>query len=582
MKFLNYAVTLILFGLFTNIYSQVLSVKETYRGDSRTIINDDAQIIEINSTLEIQVSKGKLNNAIKKNIPDIIETVKLESKLISLKQALQNKSAVISILEQQMPTVEKQKPFFKIVDGFLTAVQVDPYLSSRYEELANEYFTSQFFTEGNPLDSYILSNLNNDVLSIEAELKTIELYKYNISVMAFKKGQSGGDRVHIQNYDTYSNRNYFNVERWVTNLSVEDQQQLGALAEIARENNKREFELFETLKKKLLNELSSISCVISLKNNIIKFIKNIELNDFIPPKVKTEIFAVKAAISQFQSLYQLLKRDIRQWNITVLLNIEDQMLTVIESIKSIDKTIVDLKTLINQTASAPTFMPLMDELNNFYAKIQIDIASLENGIALLFGLQTNYIANKSIGDEAMSFSLDNLPEKGFINLKDTGKRQNCNELLIEMVLRMASTMENAPEQIFTLEQRTFIMQLISARSEIAVGLIFASLFNKADLNLQSNRDFFYAPSASLLLKFGSSKSYFYNEFLDFGVGLNIASPDFDTDGIQELGVGLITTAFNDILSVGINYNVTIDNFYWFFGINLPFNIPGLPVNTITN
>jgi len=582
MKFLNYAVTLILFGLFTNIYSQVLSVKETYKGDSRTIINDDAQIIEINSTLEIQVSKGKLNNAIKKNIPDIIETVKLESKLISLKQALQNKSAVISILEQQMPTVEKQKPFFKIVDGFLTAVQVDPYLSSRYEELANEYFTSQFFTEGNPLDSYILSNLNNDVLSIEAELKTIELYKYNISVMAFKKGQSGGDRVHIQNYDTYSNRNYFNVERWVTNLSVEDQQQLGALAEIARENNKREFKLFETLKKKLLNELSSISCVISLKNNIIKFIKNIELNDFIPPKVKTKIFAVKAAISQFQSLYQLLKRDIRQWNITVLLNIEDQMLTVIESIKSIDKTIVDLKTLINQTASAPTFMPLMDELNNFYAKIQIDIASLENGIALLFGLQTNYIANKSIGDEAMSFSLDNLPEKGFINLKDTGKRQNCNELLIEMVLRMASTMDNAPEQIFTLEQRTFIMQLISARSEIAVGLIFASLFNKADLNLQSNRDFFYAPSASLLLKFGSSKSYFYNEFLDFGVGLNIASPDFDTDGIQELGVGLITTAFNDILSVGINYNVTIDNFYWFFGINLPFNIPGLPVNTITN
>ena len=582
MKFLNYAVTLILFGLFTNIYSQVLSVKETYKRDSRTIINDDAQIIEINSTLEIQVSKEKLNNAIKKKFPDIIETVKLESKLISLKQALQNKSAVISILEQQMPTVEKQKPFFKILDGFLTAVQVDPYLSSRYEELANEYFTSQFFTEGNPLDSYILSNLNNNVLSIEAELKTIELYKYNISVMAFKKGQSGGDRVHIQNYDTYSNRNYFNVERWVTNLSVEDQQQLGALAEIARENNKREFELFETLKKKLLNELSSISCVISLKNNIIKFIKNIELNDFIPPKVKTKIFAVKAAISQFQSLYQLLKRDIRQWNITVLLNIEDQMLTVIESIKSIDKTIVDLKTLINQTASAPTFMPLMDELNNFYAKIQIDIASLENGIALLFGLQTNYIANKSIGDEAMSFSLDNLPEKGFINLKDTGKRQNCNELLIELVLRMASTMDNAPEQIFTLEQRTFIMQLISARSEIAVGLIFASLFNKADLNLQSNWDFFYAPSASLLLKFGSSKSYFYNEFLDFGVGLNIASPDFDTDGIQELGVGLITTAFNDILSVGINYNVTIDNFYWFFGINLPFNIPGLPVNTITN
>jgi hypothetical protein len=49
---------------------------------------------------------------------------------------------------------------------------------------------------------------------------------------------------------------------------------------------------------------------------------------------------------------------------------------------------------------------------------------------------------------------------GYVNLKGTDKRQNGDELLIEMILRMPSTVKDAPEQIFTLEQREFTMQLI--------------------------------------------------------------------------------------------------------------------------
>ncbi|WP_179008526.1 hypothetical protein [Winogradskyella forsetii] len=582
MKILKYTITLILVSLFANMYGQILSVTETYRGDSRKIPIDAAQIVEINSTLEVEVSKVKLLEIIKSQFPQLNETVDLESKLISLQQALQNQSAVISILENQMPTVEEQKTFFEIMDGFLNDVQSDPFLSSLYNELAAEFFTTQAFAEGNLLEPYILSNLNNDILSIESELKAIETDKYKVSVVAYKKDESGGDRVHIQNYDTYSNRDYFTVERWVTSLSVEDQQQLEALAEIARENNEREFQLFQTLKAKLLNEFGSISCVVSFKNNSIQFVQNIELNDVVPAEIKAKIVEIQVVINQFETLYHLLKTELSQWNIAALLTIKDQVLSVVESLKNIDTIISDVKTLVSQTNLASDFAPLLTEFNSCYGEVQTNIKKLENGIALLFGLQTNYIANKSIGDEVISFSLDNLPEKGFINLKGTGKRQNSDELLIEMILRLPSTVENAPEQIFTLEQRELTMQLIGARSEVAVGLIFANPFNKGDLNLQSDRDFFYAPSASVLLKFGSSKSYFYNEFLDFGVGLNFASPDFNTDGSPEFGVGVITTAFKDIISVGINYNTTIDNFYWFFGINLPFNLPGLPVNTIKN
>jgi len=582
MRYLKLLLFLVLIGVFPVSFAQILSVTESYKGDKRTISIDDKQIIEINSTLEVQVSKENLLDAIQSQFPELNETVEMESRLLQLEQALRNQSAAISILENQLATAEEQKTFFEIMDDFFNEIQANPYLSNRYEELSAEFFTTQSIAEGAQLEPYVFSNLNNDILNIEEELQTVEAQKYTVSVVAFKKDASGGDRVHIQNYDTYTNRDFFTVERWVTSLSDDDKQRLQELAEIARENNQREFELFRTLKGKLLEEFPSIACFVGFKTNSVEVIKSIELDDVIPAEIKLKIAEIQSAINQFETLYQLLKTDIRQWNITVILNIKQQAEILYEHLQSINTEFSDVQTLINQTAIVPKFQPLISEFQICYTQVQLDLVKLQNGIALLFGLQNNYISNKAIGDEVFKFSVDNLPEKGYINLKGTGERQNGDELLIEMILRTPSTVENAPDQIFVLEQREFTMLLLGPRSEVAVGLIFANPFDKDGLNLESNRDFFYAPSASLLLKFGSSKSYFYNEFLDFGVGLNFASPDFNTDGSPEFGVGIIGTAFKDIVSVGLNYNKTIDNFYWFFGINLPFNLPGIPVNSIKN
>lgn len=582
MKFLKFLIACISIISFNGTYAQILSVTENHRGDKRNILIDDKQIVEINSTLEVHVSKVKLLEAIESQFPALEQTVELETKLIKLQQALRNQSTVISILENQLVTADEQKTFFDIMDSFLTEIQSDAYLSKQYEDLSAAFFTSNSFADGNSMESYIFSNLNNDILRIQEELKSVETSRYQVSVVAFKKDQSGGDRVHIQNYDTYSNRDYFNVERWVTSLSEEQKQQFEALAKIAKENNAKKTELFKELKNKLLKEFGSIDCFIGFKTNSVSVIKNIELNDVIPTQVKTKIATLKTAINKFETLYKLLKTDIRQWNIAILFDIKTEIQSVIAHLKTVNTDFSDLQAQIGQTTIVSKFKPLADEFNTCYTKVKTDIEKLQKGIALLFNLQTNYIANRSIGDEVLSFSVDNLPETGYVNLKNTGKRQSGDKLLIEMILRMPSSVEGAPEQIFTLEQREFTMQLIGARSEIAVGLVFANPFGKAGLNLQSNRDFFYAPSASVLLKFGSSKSYFYNEFLDFGVGLNFASPDFNTDGTPEFGAGIITTAFKDIISVGLNYNITLDNFYWFFGINLPFNLPGLPINTIKN
>jgi hypothetical protein len=583
MKFLKLISILILVCFFKNTYAQIISVTENYKGNLRTITKNDKQIIEINSNLEIHISKAKLVEAINKQFPQLKQYQELESKLITLQQALKNQSVVISILEKQLATIEEQKSFFKIMEAFLFEVQANPFLGKRFEDLSAEFFTTEAFANGEVPEPYIFSNLNNDITQIEKELKSIETDKYSVSVMAFKKNKTGGDRVHIQNYDTYSNSEFFTVERWVTGLSNEQKQQLEALSKIARENNAKKLDIFNELKQSLLNEFKSIACITAFKKDSFNFIKTIELNDALPNEVKSKIAELNQLVSKFETLYQILKTDINQWNISILTEIKNELQSVIAHLKSLNTNFSDLKTLISQTPFTAKFTPLAAQFSTCYSTLKQDFEKLQQGVALLFNLQTNYLANKSIGDEIIAFSLDNLPETGFINLKGTGQRQNGDELLIEIVLRTPShSKESITERITTLEQREFIMQLTGARSEVAVGLIFASPFNKDNLNLQNNRDFFYTPSASLLLKFGSKKSYFYNDFLDFGIGLNFAAPDFNTDGTPEFGTGIITTAFKDIISVGVNYNITLDSMYWFFGINLPFNFPGIPINSVKN
>ena len=178
-----------------------------------------------------------------------------------------------------------------------------------------------------------------------------------------------------------------------------------------------------------------------------------------------------------------------------------------------------------------------------------------------------------------------MPSEGHIKLKRSGPRKTGDDLEIVLVLRLPSDKTNKetgsriiPERNEVIESHLLNMQLIGLRSETAVGIIMADSFNEKGFTPVEDRRFLYAPSVSLLLKVGSRNSTLYNDFIDFGFGLAVSTPDFNTDGTPEFGTGLVFTAFKDILSVGVNYNVTLDTPYWSFGINLPFNLPGIPIN----
>ena len=574
--------TLFVLCLFVGIaHAQIITVTENDRGKQRQINKQGAQIIDINSRLEVMLSKKEIIDAVKMQLPQFNKQIDIDEEIVAIKEVLQNQNTILKILQQEVASPSEQKLFFNMMLNVLDQIESNPKLEERFELLSDDYFSTEQQSNGVSLESYIFSNFNGDLLQLKEQLKTIDTETFLISLVAFKKDKLGGDRVHVKNFDTYTEREYITIERWVTSLTDTQKQQLNELAEIAQANNQLAVNVFQELKKLVLSEFPSISCLTQLKNSLLNFIRDPQINVTISLEQKAEITDAIALLKQFELLIDSLKTNVGQWQITTPFTVGDQIKGLVKSLETIKFNVGGLlpKMALNSNIGAQV-QPLIAQFNSCYTTLKSDIEQVKIGIELLFNKQENYIANKTIGDEVIAFSVDNLPQSGFVNLKGTGQRANGDQLVLEVILRIPSQEKGVPEQHITLEEREFDMQLIGARSEVAVGLIFANPFNKENLNLETDRDFYYAPSASLVLKFGSKSSYFYNDFLDLGVGLNFAAPDFDTDGTPEFGTGLIATAFKDIVSVGLNYNVTLDHFYWFFGVNLPFNLPGLPVNTI--
>jgi hypothetical protein len=583
MKYLNQVLFVLVFLTLNSVKGQISSVTENYKGEERVIGKDASQIIEINAKIEVGLSKLEIRNVINEQYPLLSNQINLDEKIKGLKEALKNQTTILDILEKELPSLSDKQKYYRLTRTFLDKIIDDPELEARHDALFRE------FRENNPNNrdakvrrAYIFENLNKDLESYSEQLKSMETLKYSVSLLAYKKDKTGGDRVHIQNFDTYANREFYTVERWVVDLSDEQKEELSEIASIAKKNNDKSLTIFQSLKEKFKLHFPSVDCLLAQKDNLLSFLSNADVVTKLNSAMKTDINVLVEQIEVITNQFKDFDFQVSSWDISSPFEIVERFNNALSAAGRIQ---IDFNNISNVLEAVNEIKGEVEELANGFKgcidHLLTEVEDMRSIIDMIKKQQKNYIQNKTIGEEVISFSLDNLPEVGYIDLKGTGKRENGDELQLEVVLRVPSLKEGLPEQVILLEQRNLVMQLIGARSETAVGMILANP-NKSSFDVGTDRKFFFAPSASLLLKFGSRKSYFYNEFIDFGIGLNFAAPDFNTDGTPEFGTGLIGTAFKNVLSIGYNYNVSLDTFYWFFGINLPFNLPGLPVNQVKN
>lgn len=593
MKSIKTIFTIVILLISTSVFTQnkILSIQENNNGEIESI---SSNIVDINSTLEVSISKQQLIKQIKNEFPAYSEQLDIQSKIERLKNSLKNQKLIFNYLDKSTKTAlskSEKTDFYKKLLEFYTFLLSDDDLKASGDQYLQEFFSNKALKRESikrgEKERYVINSFANNLKEAKNSLANYEEYRFNISMLAYIKNKAGIDRVHIQNFDTYSERDYYTVERWVTSLSDEQKEELKDLKEQADEYNSQAPNYFENFKTEVLRSFPEfdvdLTCISSLESDVKTFITN--NGKTITAEVQNKINELIKKYDDIKQLIDLISTDISSWSINTPFDIAGHIQRLDINLKDIDTAIDEVLNTIIQDLKI-SIDSLKTSVENCYGKLSNQVMSIKTALGLLNGQQDRFSDNQEIGKEVLSFGIDNLPSTGYIDLKGSGKRENGDVIEVSIIIRNApipssnstQTKGSIKTENRTLEYHNLTMQLIGLRSETSVGIILADPYNEKGFTPPADRKFLYAPSAALLFKVGSRKSNIYNKFLDFGFGISVSTPDFNTDGTPEFGTGLMFTAFKNILNVGINYNVTLDTPYWSFGLNLPFNLPGVPIN----
>ena len=428
-----------------------------------------------------------------------------------------------------------------------------------------------------PLFEFAFDKFSNRIEELSTKIKESLLEsKATFSLAGFKKTKNGFQEIKVSDaFDDYEGDQYY-VNRWQFGINQETRDQVEEISDLANNLNESVDEFSGNLKSGLKNIFINQKCLsklISLEDGIQdettagfnqKFKQKLE-------DVFDSMIKVNDDIAFFSSAPVLSEVDINY--------------------NRVDGTINELNSIFNalDTATVKGLGQLnMPSLNIFvdnYQNCKQNLIDVREILAkIIFIVQHIKKASESameLGDKVKQLPPDMIPDSSFFDLTRTGERHNGDKIILRAVIE--KEVENGKKIGKILEERFFIVYQIGLHSIVKPSLIFADpLGTGMNIAPMKNR-FRFAPSYSILFKWGSRRSAVYNEILNLGIGLNFASPDFDADGVPEFSVALEATLLRDFLSIGRGYNFGVDAPLWFLGFRLPLNNVGIPIfNSATN
>lgn len=427
----------------------------------------------------------------------------------------------------------------------------------------------------------IFDLLQDEITSIGAAYKSsIEQNK-----VFFRLGTSiNNTPVHLDGFDNYKEGDYYLVPPFITTIPEDQKNDFQKYKELATQANAKGLQTFSGQLQEVLNPLlvsikkelqDSISGPLASFENAISKLANIST------EVKTQLAKNEGKIVNLVASIDLLKAYITD------VNQDNYWENLAKAISKVFSEYTSLKQSLNDLVSykteelLPAFNLALADLKKGYeeGKLLVDrqIDALHHFVDSNF-LQQIGITKKideslqKLAKEVIELPLDNIPTKAAVlDLKRTVVRKNGDRLYFKAVLTKAAS-DNGKQEERTIDYTSICLYQIGLHNSIQATMILVD--NLSD-KFKSEKQFQFAPSYSVLFKKGSRKCSFYNDFLDFGLGVNVATLDFNKDDNPEVGLGLVVSSFKDYLQVGCGRNFGVDQNYWFFGIRLPllgFNI----------
>jgi hypothetical protein len=426
----------------------------------------------------------------------------------------------------------------------------------------------------------IFDLLQDEITSIGATYKS----SIEQSKVFFRLGTSiNNTPVHLDGFDNYKEGDYYVVPPFITTIPEDQKNNFQKYKEMATQANAKGLQAFSGQLQEVLNPLlASIKKELqdSISGPLASFENAISKLDNISTEVKTQLAKNEGKIVNLVASIDLLKAYITD------VNQDNYLENFAKAIAKVFSEYTSLKQSLNDLVSYQT----KDHLPAFNSALADLKKGCENGKLLVDQqidalhrfVDTNFLQQigftqkmdeslQKLTDEVSKLPLDNIPNQTVLDLKKTVARKNGDRLFFKAVLTKASS-EKEKQEKKTIDYASIGLYQIGLHNSIQATMI---LVHNLSGKFKSEKQFQFAPSYSVLFKNGSRKSSFYNDFLDFGLGVNVATLDFNKDDNPEVGLGLVVSSFKDYLQLGCGRNFGVDQNYWFFGIRLPllgFNI----------
>ena len=192
---------------------------------------------------------------------------------------------------------------------------------------------------------------------------------------------------------------------------------------------------------------------------------------------------------------------------------------------------------------------------------------VRNFATLLPGTEVNLDAIE-FSDKVYKLSVDKMPEEAEFNLLYSGQRKQGDMVVLKIAVGHTADTDKQPKD---LETKTMRLLNVPPHLDMVVNYAFARPTRNFNDFLPNG------PAYSVVFKF-TSRSLFYRNFIDAGVGLNFATFDFNRDGNPEIAAGAAFSCFRDYLQGGVGFNFSRNTPYLHAGLRIPFPTMGIGFN----
>ncbi len=558
--------------------------------DRKPIAN--GAIVDINAMLRLELDK----NQIAAKARQMAGGTEFNTALLTdLRSLLQNQSHILQLLETQpdAPDLEGLYELEELMTPYLEQIERSPQLRAFFNEAVQRYDAQYPRTrerraqvargEVPSRDAFILQEFSLLARRLSSQIAG-EIPTGQVKFMLSGTLHTARDNRLIKLSDEFDDyeAQFYTVPRWQLTLTPEDKQMI---QDIARISDSIEM-LLKTKGVDLLawfkTSLQSDDCLRNLAQNAN------EVAQFIEEQIPAKAAQLQATVLRPIQVAGNLAVELSSIkNVNPATSGPDLLDEVSRKIARSADSIQLLLSMLEQdiigildvrTAAEPMIKSAMSTFTDCKEKLQQDLDNLHkirrNILNTFSAARATAQAGHIIGDKVRRLPVDLIPEESIIDLRQTGMRTNGDQISIRATLILEENGQETGRK--RLEEVLFNLQQVGLYSIVKPMLLLANPLTQ-NANVRLERKYQFAPSYSLLFKWGSRRSKAFNQFWSPSFGFNFSSTDFDTNSVPEFGVALEFTFLRDYLATGLGYNFGADASFFFLGFRLPIASVPLPI-----